>query len=83
MAANMPEVELLKRFADKKSATPSQLALVWLMAQKPWIVPIPGTRNMDHLNENLGATDIHLTPQDLREIETTLSKVISARWPYV
>jgi aryl-alcohol dehydrogenase-like predicted oxidoreductase len=74
LAANMPVVDLLKRFAEKKNATPAQIALAWLMAQKPWIVPIPGTRNIDHLNENLGAINVHLTSEDLREIETAFSK---------
>ena len=75
LAANMPVVDLLKRFAEKKNATPAQISLAWLLAQKPWIVPIPGTRNMDHLNENLGATDVQLTPEDLREIDTAFSKI--------
>jgi aryl-alcohol dehydrogenase-like predicted oxidoreductase len=75
MAANMPVVELLKRVAEKKSATPSQIALAWLMARKPFIVSIPGTRNMDHLNENLGAINVQLTPADLSEIETAFSKL--------
>ena len=66
---------MLKRFAEKKKATPAEIALAWLLAQKPWIVPIPGTRNMDHLNENLGAIHVQLTPADLREIETEFSKV--------
>ena len=70
LAANMPIVDLLRRFAKKKNATPAQIALAWLMAQKPWIVPIPGTRNIDHLNENLGAINVQLTPADLSEIET-------------
>jgi aryl-alcohol dehydrogenase-like predicted oxidoreductase len=74
LAANMPVVDLLKRFAEKKKATPAQIALAWLMAQKPWIVPIPGTRNIDHLNENLGVMNVHLTSEDLREIETAFSK---------
>jgi aryl-alcohol dehydrogenase-like predicted oxidoreductase len=65
----------VKRFAEKKKATPAQIALAWLLAQKPWIVPIPGTRNMGHLNENLGAINVQLTPADLREIETAFSKV--------
>lgn len=55
LAANMPVVDLMKRFAEKKNATPAQIALAWLLAQKPFIVPIPGTRNIDHLTENLGA----------------------------
>ena len=75
LAANMPVVDLLKRFARKKNATPSQIALAWLLAQKPWIVPIPGTRNIDHLNENLGAINVQLTPADLSEIETAFSKI--------
>ena len=75
MAANMPIVDLLRRFAQKRNATPAQVALAWLLAQKPWIVPIPGTRNMDHLNENLGAVDVQLTSEDLREIETASSKI--------
>jgi hypothetical protein len=58
MAANMPVVDLLKRFAQKKNATPSQIALAWLMAQKPFIVSIPATRNMDHLDENLGTLNV-------------------------
>ena len=73
LAANRPIVDLLKRVAEKKNATPAQIALAWLLAQKPWIVPIPGTRNLDHLDENLGAVDVQLTPADLREIETALS----------
>jgi aryl-alcohol dehydrogenase-like predicted oxidoreductase len=75
LAANMPVVDLLRRFAGKKNATPSQIALAWLMAQKPWIVPIPGTRNIDHLEENLGAIKIQLTPADLREIHTAVSAI--------
>ena len=69
LAANRAVVDLLKRVAEKKNATPAQIALAWLLAQKPWIVPIPGTRNLDHLNENLG------TSADLREIETDFSKI--------
>jgi aryl-alcohol dehydrogenase-like predicted oxidoreductase len=75
IAANRPIVEFLGQFAEKKNATPAQIALAWLLAQKPWIVPIPGTRNMDHLHENLGAIDVQLTPADLREIETALSGI--------
>ena len=73
LAANMPFVELLKQFAEKKGATPSQIALAWLLAQKPFIVPIPGTHNIDHLNENLGALRVELTPDDLREFGVVLS----------
>ena len=75
LAANMPVVDLLRRFAEKKNATPSQIALAWLMAQKPWIVSIPGTRNIDHLNENLGAINVQLTPADLSEIQTAFSTI--------
>jgi aryl-alcohol dehydrogenase-like predicted oxidoreductase len=75
IAANMPIVEFLGQFAKTKNATPAQISLAWLLAQKPWIVPIPGTRNMDHLNENLAAVDVQLTPADLREIETVFSKI--------
>jgi aryl-alcohol dehydrogenase-like predicted oxidoreductase len=75
LAANQPVIEFLKKFAAKRGATPSQIALAWLIARKPWIVPIPGTRNMDHLSENLGALDVQLTPEDLREIDAGISKV--------
>jgi diketogulonate reductase-like aldo/keto reductase len=70
-----PIVDLLRRFAEKKNATPAQLALAWLLAQKPWIVPIPGTRNIDHLTENLGAINVELRPADLREIETAFAPI--------
>jgi aryl-alcohol dehydrogenase-like predicted oxidoreductase len=75
IAANMPIVDFLRQFAEKKNATPAQIALAWLLAQKPWIVPIPGTRNLDHLNENLEAINVQLTPADLREIETAFAKI--------
>ena len=75
LAANSPAVDVLKRFAHKKNATAAQIALAWLLVQKPWIVPIPGTRNPDHLNENLGAVNIQLTPADLREIEADFSQI--------
>jgi aryl-alcohol dehydrogenase-like predicted oxidoreductase len=70
LAANRPFVELLQRVASKKNATPAQIALAWLLAQKPFIVPIPGTRNIDHLTENLAAAQVALTAAELREIET-------------
>lgn len=63
------------RVAQRKGATPAQIALAWLLAQRPWIVPIPGTRRADHLEENLGAIDVELTPADLREMEAELSKI--------
>src|SRR5260370_42460591 len=62
-------------FSEKKNATPVQISLAWLLARKPFIVPIPGTRSVDHLNENLRAIDVQLTPAHLREIETALSKI--------
>jgi aryl-alcohol dehydrogenase-like predicted oxidoreductase len=67
--ANRTFVEWLTRFAVKKHATPAQIALAWLLAQKPWIVPIPGTTKLHRLEENLGAVDIELTPDELREID--------------
>src|SRR5437667_7203670 len=74
-AANLALVDLLKRIAETRHATPAQIALAWLLAQKPWIVPIPGTRKMERLDENLGAAAIELTPDDLREIEDATSKI--------
>jgi aryl-alcohol dehydrogenase-like predicted oxidoreductase len=75
LAANMAIVDFLKSFAEKKNATAAQISLAWLLAQKPFIVPIPGTRNIDHLNENLGAINVRLTLEDLREIDTAFSKI--------
>jgi aryl-alcohol dehydrogenase-like predicted oxidoreductase len=74
-AANMTLVDLLKRIAETKHATPAQIALAWLLAQKPWIVPIPGTTKLHRLEENLGAAAIELTPNDLREIEDAASRI--------
>ena len=71
----MPMVDFLRQFSKKKNATPAQISLAWLLAQKPFIVPIPGTRNIDHLNENLAAINVQLTPADLREIDTAFSKI--------
>lgn len=75
LAANMPIVELLTKIADKKNATSSQIALAWLLVQKPFIVSIPDTRNSNHLNENLGALNVQLTDEDLREMESVFSKL--------
>ena len=75
IAANRPIVELLQRFAQTKNATPAQVALAWLLAQKPWIVPIPGTRNLDHLNENFGALALELSTAELAELETAFSEL--------
>jgi aryl-alcohol dehydrogenase-like predicted oxidoreductase len=74
-AANQAVVDLLGRIAAAKGATPAQVALAWLLAQKPWIVPIPGTRRMDRLEENLGATDLHLTDDDLTDINTAAAAI--------
>jgi aryl-alcohol dehydrogenase-like predicted oxidoreductase len=75
LAANRPVVDVLKTFAESKNATPAQIALAWLLAQKPWVVPIPGTCNMDHLNENSGAAHVQLTPADLGELEAAFAKI--------
>ncbi len=75
ISVNMPIVDLLKDFAKKKNATPSQIALAWLLAQKPFIVPIPGTRNMEHFHENLGAIDVELTSAEILELNTASSKI--------
>ncbi|WP_430406759.1 aldo/keto reductase [Fluviicola sp.] len=75
LAANMPIVNLLNRFASNKNATSSQIALAWLMAKKPFIVSIAGTRNTPHLTENLGAYDIQLTTAEFQELETEFSKL--------
>jgi aryl-alcohol dehydrogenase-like predicted oxidoreductase len=75
MMNNQPVIEFLKTFGANKGATPAQIVLAWLMAQKPWIVSIPGTGNMDHLRENNGAVNVELTPEDLREIETGLARL--------
>src|SRR5688500_5428499 len=66
MTNNQPIIELLRTFGARKGATPAQIALAWLMAQKPWIVPIPGTTKMYHLRENLDAVKVHLTPAVIR-----------------
>jgi aryl-alcohol dehydrogenase-like predicted oxidoreductase len=73
--ANMAVVDLLKQIARRKKATPAQIALAWLLAQKPWIVPIPGTRKLERLEENLGAAEVKLTSADLGEIESAFSKI--------
>jgi aryl-alcohol dehydrogenase-like predicted oxidoreductase len=81
--ANLALVDLLGQIATRKDSTPAQIALAWLLAQKPWIVPIPGTTKLHRLEENLGAVDVELTPDDLREIEAALTtiKVQGARYP--
>ncbi len=83
MKANQALVDLLGTIAKKKNATPAQIALAWLFAQKPWIVPIPGTTKLHRLDENIGAVSVELTPDDLREIESAASKITvqGARYP--
>ncbi len=85
MKANQALVDLLGRVAKQKGATPAQIALAWLLAQKPWIVPIPGTTKLDRLEENIGAAAIELTPDDLREeIESAAAQITAvegARYP--
>jgi aryl-alcohol dehydrogenase-like predicted oxidoreductase len=80
---NQALVDLLARFAEQKKATPAQIALAWLLAQKPWIVPIPGTTKLHRLEENIGAVNIQLSPDELRELETAASKIAvqGARYP--
>jgi aryl-alcohol dehydrogenase-like predicted oxidoreductase len=81
--ANRAMVDLLTRIAERKKARPAQIALAWLLAQKPWIVPIPGTTKLHRLEENIGAVAVHLTPDDLREIDSAASKIQlqGARYP--
>ena len=83
LKANQAMIDLLGRIAAQKQATPAQVALAWLLAQKPWIVPIPGTTKLNRLDENIGALSIELTPDDLRDIESAASKieVKGARYP--
>jgi aryl-alcohol dehydrogenase-like predicted oxidoreductase len=81
--ANQAVVDLLGRIAEQKKATPAQIALAWLLAQKPWMVPIPGTTKISRLEENLGAVNINLSADDLHEIDSAASKikVEGARYP--
>ncbi len=81
--ANLALVDLLRKIADRKKAAPAQIALAWLLAQKPWIVPIPGTTKLARLEENIGAVSVNLTSDDLREIESAASKITlqGARYP--
>jgi aryl-alcohol dehydrogenase-like predicted oxidoreductase len=81
--ANRVVIDLLDRIGEGKGATPAQIALAWLLAQKPWIVPIPGSRKLERLDENIGALAVELTSDDLREIESALSKITvqGARYP--
>jgi aryl-alcohol dehydrogenase-like predicted oxidoreductase len=81
--ANQAMVDLLSKFAQQKKATPAQVALAWLLAQKPWIVPIPGTTKLHRLEENIGGASVELSPGDLRELEAAASTiaVVGARYP--
>jgi aryl-alcohol dehydrogenase-like predicted oxidoreductase len=81
--SNQVLVDLLGRFAQQKRATPAQIALAWLLAQKPWIVPIPGTTKLYRLEENIGAAAVELSPEDLRQLEAAASKIAvqGARYP--
>jgi len=76
LKANQAVVDLLDRIAKQKGATSAQIALAWLLAQKPWIVPIPGTTKLSRLDENIGSVEITLTSDDLREIDSTASKIM-------
>jgi aryl-alcohol dehydrogenase-like predicted oxidoreductase len=81
--ANRAVIDLLARIGEGKGATPAQIALAWLLAQKPWMVPIPGSRKLERLDENIGALAVELSPDDLREIENAISKitVVGDRYP--
>ena len=81
--ANQAVVDLIGRFAQQRKATPAQVALAWLLAQKPWIVPIPGTTKLHRLEENIGAINLELSPDDLRELDAATSKIAvqGARYP--
>src|SRR6195256_892083 len=81
--ANQALVDLLRKIAERKKATPAQIALAWSLAQKPWIVPIPGTTKLARLEENIGAVEVRLTADDLREIDSAASKITiqGARYP--
>jgi aryl-alcohol dehydrogenase-like predicted oxidoreductase len=73
--ANRAVIDLLARIGEQKRATPAQIALAWLLAQKPWMVPIPGSRKLERLDENIGALAVELKPDDLQEIESAISKI--------
>src|SRR5262249_30880033 len=81
--ANQALVDLLGKIAERKKAAPAQIALAWLLAQKPWIVPIPGTTKLARLEENIGAVTLELPPEDLREIDRATSQITvqGARYP--
>src|SRR5581483_3807399 len=81
--ANQALVGVIDRFAEQKKATPAQIALAWLLAQKPWMVPIPGTTKLHRLEENLGAVNVTLSPDDLRQIDESSSQIrlVGERYP--
>jgi aryl-alcohol dehydrogenase-like predicted oxidoreductase len=83
LKANQALIDLLSSMGDRKKATPAQIALAWVLAQKPWIVPIPGTTRLSRLDENLGSLSVELTPGDLREIDEAAARitVYGARYP--
>ena len=83
LKANQALIKLLAGIGERKKATPAQIALAWLLARKPWMVPIPGTTKLDRLDENIGAVSVELTPGDLRDIENAASKITveGARYP--
>ena len=81
--ANQAMVDLIGKFAQQKKATPAQIALAWLLAQKPWIVPIPGTTKLHRLEENMGGAEVEFSPEDLRQLDSAASKIAvqGARYP--
>ena len=83
LQANLRLVDLVGKVAQRKGATVGQVAMAWLLAQKPWIVPIPGTRRLERLDENLGATAVDLTAEDLAELDTASAEVqvVGERYP--
>jgi aryl-alcohol dehydrogenase-like predicted oxidoreductase len=83
LKANQALIDRLAAIGEKKGATPGQIALAWLLAQKPWIVPIPGTRKIERLDENLGATEVALTAADLSELAAALDEIeiVGERYP--
>ena len=78
--ANQAFVDLLAQIAERQNATPAQIALAWLLAQRPWIVPIPGTTKLHRLDENIAAVEIELTPDELRELESAQIEARGARY---
>jgi aryl-alcohol dehydrogenase-like predicted oxidoreductase len=83
LKANQALIDLLGSIAEQKQATPAQIAIAWLLAQKPWIVPIPGTTKLHRLDENIGAVSVELTPADRRDIDDAVAKITvqGARYP--